>query len=466
METLNPQKTSINPASTSFHSFDRDDPDFIDSLNETPTFPSKQENPATSTLQKTLRALKQKLPFRSPHSESLYTAHEQVPSIEILPVENYLNHILTTAINFHASDIHFEPQEAGLRIRYRKDGELQLLEYAPQDIACNILNRLKLLCKKSSSINNSLQDGRFEYSSNNQAYDMRATFSPSYWGETAVLRVLDKVNRQKKQLHTLGFQTDQLKLMQHCISRSDGLILACGPTGCGKTTTLYAILETLNERTKKIITIEDPVEYQLKGINQVNINSKTDLTFANSLRAILRQSPDIILVGEIRDAETAAIAINAALTGHLVLSTIHATDTPTAITRLLDLGVPHYLIASALKFIFSQRLIRTLCTHCKTERPIKDHELALFQTHKLTAHPFLYEADGCPACNNKGLSGRTAVFELLDISPEITQLIHDKAPIETIRKHLQATLFTSSLQKVIEGSTTLSEVLSEISFKE
>ena len=384
---------------------------------------------------------------------------------EEAPVIRLVNSIISQAISEGASDIHVEPMEDNVRVRYRVDGILQEKQRLPKRIQAGIIARLKIISNMDIAERRIPQDGRLSLKYEGRPVDFRVSSLPSIYGEKIVLRILDKTSSLKP-LEALGFSQYNLKKFESIITQPYGMILISGPTGSGKTTTLYSILNRLNTPTKNIITVEDPVEYQLKGINQIQVNEKAGLTFANALRSILRQDPNIILIGEIRDKETAQIAIEAALTGHLVLSTIHTNDSSSIPTRLIDMGVEPFLVASSLIGATAQRLVRKVCQSCK--HPVEPSEEVL--THlgfPLEEGVTFYRGDGCEACGYTGYKGRVAISEILPISPEIQRLILRSASSKEImaegKRQGMKTLLDDAMNKAAEGITTLEEVIRVVS---
>ena len=384
---------------------------------------------------------------------------------EEAPVIRLVNSIISQAISEGASDIHVEPMEDSVRVRYRVDGILQEKQRLPKRIQAGIIARLKIISNMDIAERRIPQDGRLSLKYEGRPVDFRVSSLPSIFGEKIVLRILDKTSSLKP-LEALGFSQYNLKKFESIITQPYGMILISGPTGSGKTTTLYSILNRLNTPTKNIITVEDPVEYQLKGINQIQVNEKAGLTFANALRSILRQDPNIILIGEIRDKETAQIAIEAALTGHLVLSTIHTNDSSSIPTRLIDMGVEPFLVASSLIGATAQRLVRKVCQSCK--HPVEPSEEVL--THlgfPLEEGVTFYRGDGCEACGYTGYKGRVAISEILPISPEIQRLILRSASSKEImaegKRQGMKTLLDDAMNKAAEGITTLEEVIRVVS---
>jgi type IV pilus assembly protein PilB len=384
------------------------------------------------------------------------------------PVIRLVNTIITQAIVERASDIHVEPQRDHLRIRYRIDGILQEKQKLPRNIQPGVLSRFKIMSNMDIAERRKPQDGRISLRIENKAIDFRVSSLPTIFGEKIVLRILDKSTAMVP-LENLGFLNDTLLLFNNVISQPYGMIIISGPTGAGKTTTLYSVLNRLNMPGKNIVTVEDPVEYQMDGINQVQVNVKADMTFANGLRSILRQDPNIVLIGEIRDGETAQIAIEAALTGHLVLSTLHTNDAPSVATRLIDMGIEPFLIASSLIGATAQRLARKICPDCKQPYvpPASALEgLGLSTRGKLEDVTF-YKGTGCPKCGGSGYKGRTGIHEMMKVDDDLRRLILHKASArdisQTARSHGMRTLLEDALVKAREGIITLEEVLRVVS---
>lgn len=376
------------------------------------------------------------------------------------PIVRLLNSIIEQAIRTRASDIHIEPYQEEIRVRFRIDGDLREIMVLPRSNLSAIVTRIKIIGKMNIAERRIPQDGRVETKINDKEIDMRISSLPTVYGEKIVIRLLDKSNFNFTK-EGLGFSEANLKLFDKILSQPYGMILVTGPTGSGKTTTLYTVLKELNVVEKNVITIEDPVEYKLNGINQVLVNPKTGLTFAAGLRSILRQDPDTIMVGEIRDGETAEIAVRAAITGHLVLSTLHTNDCPSTVARLVDMGIEPYLVSSAVIGIVSQRLVKLLCPKCKQEYEATYSEkklLELSQDEKIILH----KAIGCNSCNG-GYRGRAAVHELMPINENIRRLIDSNATVDKIREKAleegMTTLFQSALVLALKGDTTFDEVM-------
>jgi len=381
------------------------------------------------------------------------------------PIIQLVNMLIVQGVKDRASDIHIEPIEKGLLIRFRIDGMLHDIRTLPNTIKSAVISRIKILAKMDIAERRLPQDGRFQVKFGTREVDLRVSTIPTVLGEKVVLRLLDKSKGLIK-LEQLGFTPEQSNEFKSIIYKSYGIILLTGPTGSGKTTTLYAALNEVNSKDKNIITVEDPVEYKLKRINQIQIKPKINLTFANTLRSILRQDPDIIMVGEIRDVETAQIAVQAALTGHLVLSTLHTNDAASAITRLIDMDVETFLISSSVIGVIAQRLVRVICEKCKEEYiPGEDvlSELNIKTNSKGDGKVKLYRGTGCSFCKNTGYYGRTSIYELIVLDEEIKSLIISKASSNIIKdaaiKKGMKTLKDSGLEKALQGITTIEEVL-------
>lgn len=377
-----------------------------------------------------------------------------------------LEAIFEDAVSLHVSDIHFEPGEDDILLRFRLDGVLFDAAKIPKDQYENILNRIKVASAIRLDEHFAAQDGAMQFKKDNLMIDMRVSIVPTVQGEKIVIRLLSSYV-QGLNLGELGFSERDYNLLDEGVKKPFGMIVVIGPTGSGKTTTLYGALKLLNHSGVNITTIEDPVEYKMKGINQIQVNQLTDLTFSKGLRSIVRQDPDVILVGEIRDQETAEIAVNAALTGHLLLSTFHANDAATAIPRLLDMGVEPFLLASTLELLIAQRLARKICQHCRISFSATPSEInsgnkdlsRFFSGRKIS----LYKGKGCDACGQSGYKGRTAIFELIAVTPELQNLILKHPSSQEIweiaRSQGARTLFEDGIEKVKNGVTTLEELL-------
>jgi type IV pilus assembly protein PilB len=386
------------------------------------------------------------------------------------PVRKLINMVMLLAIKDHANDIHFEPFEDEYKLRYRCDGVLMELVPPPRHLAMAISSRIKVMSNLDIAERRLPQDGRIELNLGGNMVDMRVSVLPTMFGESVVIRVLDRTVVQLD-LNKVGMDTASLNTFRKLIRKPNGIILVTGPTGSGKTTTLYSALNELNEITDKIITTEDPVEYEIDGICQCQINPDIDLTFANALRSILRQDPDKILVGEIRDLETAQIAIQASLTGHMVFSTLHTNDAPTAITRLRDMGVEPFLITATLEGLLAQRLVRKICNDCRTEfEPSPEMLMELnLRPQDVRGRKFYY-GRGCERCNNTGFRGRTGIFELVAINDELRDLISTGVSTDELRKSCKAhgmeSLRESGLKALFNGVTTIEEVVRETILEE
>ena len=378
---------------------------------------------------------------------------------EETPVVKLVDLIIRQAIDEKASDIHIEPFKDKLEVRYRIDGVLYQIPPPAAHLHLPIISRIKILAKLDIAEKRLPQDGSISAKLEDRVVDLRVSTIPTVWGEKVVLRLLDK-NAVKLELTSLGFDAKQLALIRKVLETSYGLFFVTGPTGCGKSTTLYAALNEIRDPSKNIITIEDPVEFKIEGINQVGVRNDIGLTFAAALRAFLRQDPDILLVGEVRDLETAQICVRAALTGHLVLSTIHTNDAPSAIMRLMDIGVSNYLLTPSLLVVIGQRLARRLCVKCKEPYEASGQKIIDYQIKS----DLIYRAKGCDECNHTGYKGRLVVAEVMVINDQIRALISKNAGYSEIkdaaRKNGMDTLFESGIKKVEAGLTSLEEILS------
>ncbi|MDP3685274.1 MAG: GspE/PulE family protein [bacterium] len=391
---------------------------------------------------------------------------------EDLPVVRLVDTLFTYAYQARASDIHLEPMESEVAVRFRVDGMLRDVTTLEPRVYTLVITRIKVLARLRTDEHFAAQDGQLSFETTEEKVDVRVSIIPTIYGEKVVLRLLAQKLRSYT-IETLGFRPADLQKVREAFLRPYGMILATGPTGSGKTTTLYAILKTLNTREVNITTIEDPVEYRIEGVNQIQVNPRTELTFARGLRSIVRQDPDVIMVGEIRDAETAAIALNAALTGHLVLSTLHTNDAATAIPRLLDLGVEPFLAASSVNVVAAQRLVRRICDQCKIGVPLSEAQREtlrrlLHQRSKL-AERFVKETPvavgkGCSACDGSGYRGRVGIYEILAVNDDLRPLIVRKASAAEIKavaiENGMTTMLEDGIEKVLGGITTIEEILS------
>ena len=379
------------------------------------------------------------------------------------PIIKLVHSLIAEAIRRRASDIHLEPLERRFRVRYRIDGVLLEVDSPPKRLQLAIISRLKIMANISIAEKRLPQDGRLQVNLGGRSLDLRVSSLPTAHGESIVMRILDKEGL-KLGMPELGFLPDDQKVFDHLIALPDGIMLVTGPTGSGKTTTLYATLHHLNQPDRKIITVEEPVEYQISGINQVPVNASIGMTFAAALRAMLRQAPNIVMVGEIRDLETAEIAINASLTGHLVFSTLHTNDAPSAITRLIDIGAKPFLVAAALRSVMAQRLVRRTCLACKrTYTPSVQELHALGLTPAQLAGVTLTHGVGCTACNGTGYVGRMGIFEIFPINDGIRALIYDNVTAAHLRAQARRdgmrTMREDGIRKVLAGLTTIEEVV-------
>ncbi|GAA1156762.1 GspE/PulE family protein [Nocardioides aquiterrae] len=380
------------------------------------------------------------------------------------PVVRFVNLLINQAINDRASDIHIEPTERDMRVRYRIDGVLHDAHRSPKNIQNGVISRLKIMADMNIAERRVPQDGRMSVNHQGRRVDLRIATLPTVWGEKIVARILDTSNTQLG-LDDLGFSDDNFDRYRASYTKPYGMILATGPTGSGKSTTLYATLNILNRSDVNVITVEDPVEYRLPGINQVQTNPKAGLTFASALRSILRSDPDIVLIGEIRDHETAQIAVEAALTGHLVLSTLHTNDAPSAVSRLIEMGIEPFLVGSALDAVLAQRLCRSLCERCKEAYVPDAAELQRvgFDWDPEAGLPTIYRAVGCSACSQTGFRGRMALHEVMTVTEDISRLAVSRASTDEIarvaRDQGMTTLKNDGWRKVLQGRTSIEEIL-------
>ena len=379
------------------------------------------------------------------------------------PIVKLVSLLIVDAHKLSASDIHLEPLEKRYRVRYRIDGRLVEQEAPPKYLQANLTSRLKIMSRLDITEKRIPQDGRIQLKMGDVDIDLRVSTIPTTHGESIVMRILDKASIQLD-IPKLGFLAEDMKLINQIISLPDGIFLVTGPTGSGKTTSLYAFLNTINLPTRKLITVEDPVEYQLSGINQVQVAREINMTFATALRAMLRQAPNIIMVGEIRDLETAEIAINAALTGHLVFSTLHTNDAPGAITRLIDMGVKNFLVASGVRAIMAQRLLRRNCSECKEEvEPTPAEKRLLGMDEEYWKNHKFVKGKGCAICGGTGYKGRIGIYEIFLLTPDIGELIFANEPSATIRERARAngmrSLRDDAMRKAEAGISSVEEVI-------
>jgi type IV pilus assembly protein PilB len=380
-----------------------------------------------------------------------------------VPIVKFVNLVLQQAVQDRASDIHFEPFETEFRIRYRVDGALYEMAPPPKHLALPVISRLKVMANLNISERRMPQDGRINHTIGSKQIDLRMSTLPTQFGESVVLRVLDR-SSISLELEALGFPKTVFDFVSEVIQRPNGIFVVTGPTGCGKTTTLYSCLRRVNVIDSKLLTAEDPVEFDIEGIMQVAINDAAGMTFGKALRSFLRQDPDIIMVGEMRDLETAQISVQASLTGHLVLSTLHTNDSPGAVTRLVDMGVEPFLISSTLMAVLGQRLVRTICKNCRTPFEPTEAQLEMLNLspHDVGDKVFHY-GRGCATCHDTGYKGRKGIFELLIISEAVRALINERAPTVVVRQKAvelgMVTLREDGLRGIFEGDTTIEEVV-------
>lgn len=374
--------------------------------------------------------------------------------------------MVSDAYQSRASDIHIDPAEKKFSIRFRVDGVLHDIYEFPKEIQSEVITRIKVLSGLRTDEHQAAQDGRFRIIVGEMNVDVRVSIAPTYYGENGVLRLLSE-KAEAYTLEAMGFKGRDLEIVTRNIHKPYGMILATGPTGSGKTTTLYTILKMLNTKEVSIITIEDPVEYAIEGLEQIQVNPRTGLTFADGLRSILRQDPNIVMVGEIRDAEAAGIAVNAALTGHLLLSTIHTNDAPTTLPRLLDMDIEPFLIASTVNIAIGQRLVRKLCPDCKAKKDISAEELkslaSVIPAKLLEGHKSFYYGAGCAACDKSGYKGRIGIYEVLEMDDEMRAALMRNADSSEIKriavKNGMSTMIEDGFQKAVDGITTIEEIL-------
>jgi type IV pilus assembly protein PilB len=386
------------------------------------------------------------------------------------PIRKLLNMVLLLAIRDQASDIHFEPFEDEFKIRVKADGVLYEMVPPPRHLANAIVTRVKVMAELDIAERRLPQDGRIELSVNGNSIDLRVSVLPTMFGEAVVMRVLDRTVVQLD-LNKIGMDANTLSRFRQMIRRPNGIVLVTGPTGSGKTTTLYSALNELNDLETKIITTEDPVEYEIEGLIQIPVNPDIDVTFATVLRGILRHDPDTILIGEIRDFETAEIAVQSALTGHLVFSTLHTNDAPSAVTRLRDMGIQPFLLTATLESILAQRLVRRICAECRTQFEPSDELLMELQLPVVQARKYkFYYGKGCQRCNNTGYKGRCGVYELLDVTDDLRDMIVSNTSVDDMRTLARAqgmtTLREAGLKLIFDGGTTIDEIVRETVMEE
>ena len=386
---------------------------------------------------------------------------EEIDDVKNAPVVKMIEYLFRNSVEMRASDIHIEPFENEVKIRYRIDGQLQTVNSLQKESLGPLVTRIKILAGLDITEKRLPQDGRIITKIDNQDVDLRVSILPVVNGEKIVIRILNR-NSYKIEKQQLGMSEANLKKLYNIISKPNGIVLVTGPTGSGKSTTLYTILNELNSDKSNIVTIEDPVEYTMHGINQVNVNSKTGLTFAKGLRSILRQDPDIVMIGEIRDEETATVAVKAAITGHLVLSTLHTNDAPSTITRLIDMGVEPYLVSTAITGVIAQRLVKRICEHCKESYEASIYEKSILG-EDINKSLILYKGSGCGYCNNTGFKGRTGIYEIMEIEREHKDIITTTNNINKL-KDLAIQKGMSTLKEeckilVKSGITTIGELL-------
>ncbi len=393
-------------------------------------------------------------------ARALSEPQDLLESADDAPIIRLINALLTEAVKENASDIHIEPFESRLTVRFRVDGVLREVLHPPRQLAPRLISRVKVMARLDIAEKRVPQDGRISIRIAGRPVDVRVSTIPSGNGERVVMRLLDK-QAGRLDLPQLGMPEDTLASIDELIHKPHGILLVTGPTGSGKTTTLYAGLTRINDRTRNIMTVEDPIEYYLDGIGQTQVNTKVDMSFARGLRAILRQDPDVVMIGEIRDLETAEIAVQASLTGHLVLSTLHTNTAVGAIARLRDMGVEPFLLSSSVIGIMAQRLVRTLCPHCRTPYEADRRECELLHADPAEP-PTLYRPNGCDECNQAGYRGRTGIYELVVVDDAMRALIHEETAEHTLEAHARKrtpSIRADGRVNVLAGNTTLEEVL-------
>ncbi|WP_426449721.1 GspE/PulE family protein [Paenibacillus sp. S-38] len=426
--------------------------------------------PAISSKDELQRAIARHYGLQDSMSQMMgeITTADEIKETEITsedsPIVRLVNKMIQQAVQLRVSDIHVDPGESNVVIRYRVDGFLRTERVIPKQMQGFLTARLKIMAKLNIAERRLPQDGRIKVNVDFKTVDIRVSTLPTIHGEKIVLRLLD-LTTGVKPIDNLGFSSRNITVFKEMIAQPYGILLITGPTGSGKTTTLYSALSHLNKEDTNIITVEDPVEYQLEGINQVHVNSQIGLTFAAGLRSILRQDPNIVMVGEIRDTETAEIAVRASLTGHLVLSTLHTNDSISTVTRFRDMGIEPYLIASSLVGVVAQRLVRRICPECRKPHAPTEQELFFLKSRGMEAVEKLYKGTGCGACNQTGYQGRAAIHEVLVVSEELRQLISENATVQEMRaaalEQGLVQLMDDGIAKVMNGTTTLQEVIRE-----
>ena len=393
--------------------------------------------------------------------------HTELANNEKISIISLVNGLIEEAFRKKTSDIHIDPTPSSLRVRFRIDGVLHDVYTLPTSISSEVISRIKVLASLRTDEHNSIHDGRFHLSlSQDHSIDVRVSIAPTYHGENVVMRLLSE-GAEHFSLENLGFSVDDQMKILDAIHKPSGMILITGPTGSGKTTTLYTLIQLLNSKEVSLITIEDPIEYAISGVEQIQVNQRTNLTFATGLKTILRQDPNIIMVGEIRDSETASIAVNTALTGHLLLSTLHTNDAATTLPRLLDMKVESFLVASTINIAIGQRLVRKICVHCKKQTSISKDFLSAshFDISSIATqtNTIVYEGKGCDACGGTGYMGRVSINEVLVVTEDIRDAIARKASSLEIKqiaiKNGMTTMRDDGLKKVLNGQTTIREVL-------
>lgn len=416
--------------------------------------------------------------YQGPHADDIESPYEDLFSDEDVKIEldagedeteetapiiRYVRMVITEGIRRRASDIHMEPLEKRFRVRYRIDGVLQEAENPPKRLQPSIVSRIKLMANVSLAEKRVPQDGRIQMRMDTKEIDLRVSVLPTVYGESIVMRILDKEGLTLG-LPQLGFFSDDQQAFERIISQPDGIFLVTGPTGSGKSTTLYSALNYVNHPDRKLITVEDPVEYQMTGINQVAVRREVGMTFAAALRSMLRQAPNIIMVGEIRDLETAEIAVNASLTGHMVFSTLHTNDAPSAVSRLVDIGVKPFLVSASLRGVLAQRLVRKICLSCRQPYQPTDVELSSINMDPVHfADATFFTGEGCAKCNRTGYKGRMGIFEMFVVDEEMQQLIYENRTLVALRNKAREggmrTMREDGIRKIAAGSTTIPEVL-------